>query len=1155
MKLTTLLLLVTFISLQAKVYSQSADLNLKVQNTTVKDVLRDIEDQSEFFFMYNDREVDVNRLVNLELQNKKIDEVLNVLFDGTTTKYLIKDRQIVLYSNDEKPANNLINQQVRTVTGKVTDTSGAPLPGVSIVVKGTTTGTLSDFDGNYNLNNLPEGAVLVFSFVGMKRVEAPVNQSVVNVVLEEETIGLEEVVAIGYGTMKRKDITGSVASVKGEDLAAIPVASAAEAITGKLAGVQVLSTEGSPDAEMRIRVRGGGSITQDNTPLFIVDGFPVNSISDIAMSDIQSIDVLKDASSTAIYGSRGANGVIIVTTKSGVAGKVSVSYNSYFGFKRIAKTLDVLDVEDYVNWQYEHAVLDDGIDNLGSYEKYYGAWQDKDMYVGQKGNNWQKQVYGRTGEVFNHDLSIRGGSDKISYSFNYAHIDEKAIMIGSDFKRDNLSFKLNHNPNSKVQLAFSFRYSDTKINGGGANEQNEVSSADSRLKHSVTYSPIPLGGLTTDDTDEAIAGYLQNPLVAAADNDREQMRKNYNMAASFSWELIQNLQFKTEVGLDNFNNNDNRFYGLTTYYIKNAPASENQGYPALILRDRKQERIRNTNTLTYDFKKVLAENHNLKLLVAHEMVETNTQELTSVLHGFPKLFTFDQALKLTTQGKAYSTDNNYSPDDKLLSFFGRANYDFKSKYLLSATFRADGSSKFSNGNRWGYFPSAAAAWRISEENFMQQSSSWLDDLKLRLSYGTAGNNNIPSGQMAQSFESGTSAWINGIGNFWSASKTMANPDLKWETTYTRNIGLDFALFNSRLSGTIEAYLNNTKDLLIEFPVAGTGYNTQYRNMGETRNKGLEVSLNWSAIEKKDYGLSFNFNIGFNKNKIKSLGIMEDFGAATGWASTEIGDDFWIAKGGSVGKMYGFRSDGRYEVSDFEGYNATTNRWILKEGVVDATAIVGNPAPGLMKLKNISGEDNLVTVDDREIIGDANPLHTGGFTINGRAYGFDLTAVFNWSYGNDVYNANKIEYTSSTPRYQYRNFIDMMGEGKRWTNIDPTTGDLVTDLATLGAMNANTTMWSPYMARFVFSDWAVEDGSFLRLNTLTLGYTLPSSMTKKMKIQNLRFYATGYNVFLITNYSGFDPEVSTRRKTALTPGVDYSAYPRSRQIVFGLNLNF
>ena len=796
-----------------------------------------------------------------------------------------------------------------------------------------------------------------------------------------------------------------------------------------------------------------------------------------------------------------------------------------------------------------------GVNNLSSYSRFFGAYQDLDLFAGQPVNNWQKQVYGRQGSVFNHDLSIRGGTNKTSYSFNYAHIGDQAIMIGSDFTRDNISFKMNHKPNDKIQLDFTMRYSGTNINGGGANEQNEVSSADSRLKHSVTFAPMPLSGLTTDDTDEEIASYMVNPIIATYDNDRTQLRKNYNMAGSITWEALKNLQLRSEVGTDNFNYNDDRFYGLTTYYVKNAPAAENQGKPAVILRDRKEQRFRNTNTLNYDFKQILNENHTLRLLLGQEILLAQVQELTSVVHGFPKLFTSSEAFKLTNQGIAHSTENYFSPDDKLLSFFSRLNYDYKGRYIFAATFRADGSSKFSEGNRWGYFPSVAVAWRISGEDFMQPTQSWLDDLKLRLSYGTAGNNRIPSGQMAQTFVSNSTSWMSGFESFWSPSKTMANPDLKWETTYTRNAGIDFSIYKSRLTGSFEAYLNTTNDLLIAFPVSGTGYDTQYRNMGETENRGFEVSLNAMAIRKKDYGLNLSFNIGFNKNEIKSLGMMEDFGAETGWASTDIGTDFWIAKGGSVGKMYGFVSDGRYEVSDFERYDATTNRWILKPGVADATAIVGTLRPGTMKLKNISGEGNLVTIADRTIIGDANPLHTGGFTLNGYAYGFDLTAIFSWSYGNDIYNANKIEYTASTQRFQYRNMISMMGNGERWTSIDPATGLLVTDPATLEAMNANTTLWSPYMTRFVFSDWAVEDGSFLRLNTLSLGYTLPSQLTDKLNIKNLRFYVTGYNVAIWTNYSGFDPEVSTRRKTALTPGVDYSAYPRSRQLVFGLNLNF
>lgn len=1042
--------------------------------------------------------------------------------------------------------------QSRPVTGVIKGDDGVGLPGVTVVEKGTSSnGTVTDANGNFTIS-VKEGGTLIVSFIGMKTQEVAIgNQTSLEVVLETDITQLSEVVVIGYGTMKKSDLTGSVVSIGGDDLKKIPVASVAESLTGRLAGVQVTGTEGSPDAEINIRVRGGGSITQNNSPLFIVDGFPVNSISDITPSDIQSIDVLKDASSTAIYGSRGANGVVIITTKSGKEGKLTVSYNTFMGFKKIAKTLDVLNPQDYVKWQYEYALLED---DLPSYENYFGTWQDRDLFQGLRGNDWQNQVYGRTGRVTNHDVSVRGGTDKFSYSINYALYDEKSIMIGSDFTRNNVTLKLNNKANDKIDIGFSLRYSDTKIRGGGANEQNEVSSADSRLKNSVLYSPIQLPGITSDNTDDQLAGTLINPLIATADNDRLQERRNYNMAGSVAWKITDDLQVKSELGLDNLGNVDSRFYGRSTYYVQNVPASENQGNPAAILRDSKEIRLRNTNTINYDFKNVLSSDHNLKLLVGHEILQTESTQLSSVIHGFPTLFTSDDAFRLTTQGIPQSVDNNFSPDDRLLSFFSRANYEFNGKYLLSATYRADASSRFLGNNRWGYFPSAAVAWKVSEENFMQATSNWLNTLKLRVSYGVAGNNNIPTGQTIQTFQSSNTTWINDVTNFWAASRTLANPDLKWETTTTRNIGLDFGLIESKLTGSLEAYYNNTTDLLIRFPTPGTGYIDQFRNIGETENKGIEASLTYVAIEKKNYGLSISANIGFNRNEVISLGVLDEIRESTNWASTDIPFDYLVRPGGSVGTMYGYLSDGRYEVSDFEGYDSNTGTWILSAGVANATTVVGTLAPGMMKLKDTDGDGD-VDIADRAIVGNANPKHTGGVVVNGNAYGFDLTAAFSWSYGNDVYNANKIEYTSSTPRTQYRNLIDIMGDGTRWTNLDEATGTLVTDPATLAAMNANTTMWSPNMARSVFSDWAVEDGSFLRLNTLTLGYTLPLSLTSKARIQNLRFYVTGYNVFVLSNYSGFDPEVSTRRRTALTPGVDYSAYPRSRQIVFGLNLNF
>ncbi len=1037
-----------------------------------------------------------------------------------------------------------------TVKGTVTDAdTEEAMIGVNVVIKGTLRGVVTDLNGQFTVSDCPPDAVLTFTYVGYEPLEVPVRgRTSIAISMGVSSSLLDEVVVIGYGTVAKKDITGSVASVKGEDLTAIPVSTAAEALTGKMAGVQVTTTEGSPDAEVRIRVRGGGSITQDNTPMFIVDGFPVTSISDIPASEIQSIDVLKDASSTAIYGARGANGVIIITTKSGVAGKVTVSYNAYYGFKKVANQLNTLSVEDYVNWQYEYALLADNLDN---YEKFFGAYQDIDLYNGQPGINWYEQVFGHIGKTFNHDLTVTGGSEKFRYSVGYAGINSNEIMLNSKYRRDNVSLKLDHRPNDKIELSFSLRYSDTKIGGAGGTDQDNATPNDARVKQTMINAPVPFTTMADYGLEE-VTSSMVNPILAVNDNDRQQQRTRYLMGGSFAWNIIENLQLKAEVGLGSYITNDDRFYGLTTYYVRNTPSVDFQNLPALSSTMENRRSLRNTNTLTYDLKNLLgASGHSVKLLLGHEVIQTTSNEGENTIWGYPDFFTPDQAFKLTSQGGTYLYSNTFAPDDKLLSFFGRVNYDYKGKYLISATFRADGSSKFAKGNRWGYFPSAAIAWRISEENFMKSLSSVINNLKIRFSYGSAGNNNIPSNQIAQVFNSSSTSYINNVMNYWSPSTTMANPALKWETTYTRNLGLDFGLFRGKLYGAVELYYNTTRDLLINFPVSGTGYNTQYRNMGETENKGLEISLNWMALNKKDFGLNLGFNIGFNRNRIVSLGIMQDFGMNTSWASTEIGNDYWVAVGGSVGQMIGYQNNGRYLVSDFSGYDETTGRWILKEGVDDDSPVVGTVRPGSMKLVDNTG-DGIVNVDDCVIIGDANPKHTGGFNIDARLYGFDLSAVFNWSYGNDIYNANKIEYT--TGRYQFRNMIDIMAEGNRWTNVDA-NGNLVNDGATLQAMNANTTMWSPYMSRHVFSEWAVEDGSFLRLNTLSLGYTIPSVILDRVHLQNLRFYVSGYNVFLLTNYSGFDPEVSSRRNTGLTPGVDYSAYPKSRQILFGLNLSF
>ena len=1048
----------------------------------------------------------------------------------------------------------------QTIKGNVKDSNGEPVIGATVLEKGTkNNATVTDIDGNFSIK-LTGNNPLQISYIGMKtKTVETAGKSTINVKLEDETTNLEDLVVIGYGSVRRKDLTGSVATVNSEALAAVPVASVTEALTGKMAGVQITTTEGSPDADVKIRVRGGGSITQSNDPLLIVDGFPVESISDIPATDIEDITVLKDASSTAIYGSRGANGVILVTTKSGKSGKVNVSYNAYYSWKKVAKKMDVLSPYDYAKWQYELALLKNEND-LSSYTDYFGNYEDMDLYRDVEANDWQDIVYGRTGNTFNHNVNITGGTETVKYAFSYAHMNDKAIQIGSNYKRDNFSLKLNTKPTKNTTLDFQARYSDTDIRGGGANDATGVYDSDKRLKYAVIYTPIPLANLDESAGTDDDFGNLYNPVESQYDNDRKKERKTLNFAGAFGWEVFKNFKIRTEFGYDDYNQYDQRFWGTTTYYVKNVPASGNQNKPAIRLTDTNRHRFRNSNTISYDFSKLIKNtDHSLNFMVGHEYIITKERENMNEVHGFPEDYTAEQAWKLSSQGTPYTIDDNYSADDKLLSFFGRVNYNFKDRYLLTATFRADASSKFSEENRWGYFPSAAVAWRISSEPFMKSTQNWLDDLKLRLSYGTAGNNNIPTGQLSQMYESKATSWINGFTQYWAPSKIMANPDLKWETTITRNIGLDFTLFKGKLSGSIEAYLNTTKDLLIQFPVAGTGYDTQYRNMGETENRGVEFSFTWHAIDKKNWGIDLYGNLGVNKSEIKSLGSMQDFGKNTAWASTEIGQDYWIAVGGQVGEIRGYQLAGRYEVSDFEDYDAATKTWKLKEGVPDASPIIGTVRPGSIKLVDQPTEEGgvgngVIGDEDNVIIGNVNPDVYGGFGLNAHAYGFDLSANFNFSIGNQVYNANKIEYTS-TSKYQYRNMIDIMADGKRWTNLDPETGMLCNDLVRLAELNANTTMWSPYMSKFVLTDWAVEDASFLRLNTLTLGYTLPQSLTKRVGINSLRFYCTAYNVFTITGYSGYDPESDCIRKDALTPGVDYSGYPRSRSFVIGLNLNF
>ena len=1045
------------------------------------------------------------------------------------------------------------------IRGVVSDVNGEPLIGVSVFVDGTTTGTATGVDGDYVIN-IPsaKGKTLVFSMIGLSEKRVVIGTSTtINVTLEEDSNFLDETVVIGYASVKRRDLMGSVTSVGNEALTQVPVASVGEALAGKMAGVQVTTTEGDPDAEIKIRVRGGGSITQDASPLYIVDGFPVASISDIPASDIQSIDVLKDAFSTAIYGSRGANGVVLVTTKSGASGKISVSYNAYWGQKKMANAdaIQTGSPYDFVRNQYELSVLRDELED--NYIPTFGVFEDMDLYKNVEKNDWVQKVFGNVGTTFSHNLSVSGGSDKVKWTASYAHVGDDAIMLGSDFKRDNLTFKTQYKPIKQITVDINARYSRTEVMGAGANSMNDSGSTSSngRLKHSVQYTPFPITGVATDSDLAEDYGDNAPPLKSVADNDNKRIRKNWTLNGAVTWHIIDNLNFKVEGGMDDYSQEDNRYYGLTTYYVGNSATIK--GQPAMMYSNSFRTKYRNTNTLNYNFKDVFeGDKHKLDVLLGQEYIITKSNRLSSTIEGFPVFFDAQMAWNFMASGTPVASNNFYNPNEKLLSFFGRANYEYDGRYAVSATVRADGSSKFIKGNQWGIFPSAAASWTISNEGFLEDAA-WLENLKLRYSYGTAGNNNIPSNVASLLFQANQTQWIS-MGNTWWGPTTvggksiMPNPDLTWETTVSHNIGLDYAFFKSRINGAFEVYHNTTNDLLIQFPVAGSGYDYQYRNLGSVQNRGFEASVNFVVLEKMNVGLTIGGNISLNENMVTSLGGLDKIEASSNWASTEIGPDYIVTVGRPLGDMYGYESDGRYSVDEFT-HNGTS--WVANEGVVDASDILGKEffRPGAMKLKDQNG-DGKITVDDKVIIGNAQPLGVGGFNLSGYLYGFDFSANFNYVFGNNIYNANKIEFNHSR-KYSNRNFLTTANVENRWTNIDWTTGEEITDPEELKRVNAGTTMWNPGVNKAIFSDWAVEDGSFLRLQSATIGYTIPEKVTSKIKMQKLRVYATGTNLFCLTKYSGYDPEVDTRRATPLTPGVDCSAYPKSIGFVVGVNVTF
>ncbi len=1060
----------------------------------------------------------------------------------------------------------------QTITGKVVDQNQQPLPGVSVYLKGTTTGVMTDNQGKYSLNNRTGSKTIVFSCVGLKELEEAVgNRTVINVTMEEDMSILEETVVIGYQEVQRRDLMGSVSSADNRAITSMPSTNFSSALTGKLAGVNVTTTEGEPDADVQIRIRGVGSITQDASPLFIVDGFPVNSISDIAPEDIKSVDVLKDAFSTAIYGSRGAYGVVLITTKDGARGRVNVEYNGYGGAKKMAnkEAYQMMSPYEFAASIYEHSLIDGG---EGRYTDRMGSFSDMELYKYLPANNWRDRVFGRIGTTMNHHINVSGSSDKVKWSASYGRMDEDAIMIMSSFSRNNFSFRNWYNPVKNLSFNMQLRYSSTDINGSGSNSVNDKGSnaGTGRLIQAMRYAPIAMNYLQDiEDYDIYSREFGANPVRYVQDNDNKRYREQWNASASMTWTIIPNLRLKIDGGIDNYSERNDRFYGLSSYYTREK--ANVQGFPNTDSKTNYGRTYRNSNTLSYNFNNVIKDKKTrIDMLIGQEFSFRKTHVESVVAEGFPKFYDADMCYRyMGTATLISSASNDLGENEVMLSFFGRANYSYDNRYSASVTLRADGSSKFAPGNQWGIFPSIALSWTISNEPFLKRIRE-IDQIKLRYSYGTAGNNRIPGGQIRHVYYSTQDTRAYDMTNWVLSKNVMPNPNLRWEKTLSHNLGLDMAFFKQRVSGTFELYNNTSKDLLVNYPISGVGYATQYRNIGTVLNRGVEGTMRLVLVEKKNFGLTLSGNVSYNQNRVVSLGGVDEIKTESRF-QTGVGWDYLVKPGDPLGVVYGYESDGWYTVDEFIfSLNSSTGypKWtpiapvkdeegnIITPGTLDESGVLGTNAfrPGAPKFKDQNG-DGIIDASDRVPIGSVMPDITGGFGLTAQLFDLDISASFSFSIGNMLYNGDKLDLTQRGSQQRYKNLLSICAPGSAWTNIDWNTGEMITDPDYLAEVNKDCKMYCPVSNGMFTSDYYLEDASFLRFNSLTVGYTVPRRLTQWVHISKLRIYATASNIFCLTNYSGFDPEVNCRRNNPLTPGIDYSAYPKSRSIVAGLNVSF
>lgn len=1102
MKLVIMLLTVAILQARATGFAQNVTINVK--RASVAEIISQIQKQTGYDFLYNSAHLEGTNLINLNLNNAPIKTVLDGCLKDQALTYEIENKTVLIHKKIKtvEKVSTAENQQ-REIKGRVIDKRGEPLEAVMVAVKGSTSGVMTDKNGEYRINLRNENKVLVFNMFGYIRQEkeVPLEGNTLNVTLEELISNLEEVVVVGYGAQRRQDVTGSISSVSGADIENLVITSADQALQGQAAGVQMTQTSSAPGGNASVRIRGGNSISAGNEPLYVIDGFPIyndngqyatgalsngqpgNVLASLSPNDIASMEILKDASATAIYGSRGANGVVIITTKRGKSGQSTVNFETYYGIQEVARKLPL------INNAIEYATLyNEQQRNLGRVEPFPDP-----QALGEGGTDWQDAAF-KTAPIQSYQLNFSGGDDKTKYYISGNYFNQEGVVIGSDFQRGSIRVNLDRDVSSKFKIGTSINA--TRMVGNQVKTDTDpgsnlrIGSISSIINATPTEAVYNADG-TYNRFFGPDGGFYINPIASLLEVVN-QSRTNRIVGNAFGeYQILDGLTARVSIGGDQINVKED-FYQPAFIQEDGTDAVAKMGFVQSFS-------WLNENTLTY--KKVI-DNHSFNSMVGFtrqafktESAQTGSQRFVNDILGNNSLGS--GALTLPPLSSV--------TDWALESYIGRINYGFKSKYLITLTGRIDGSSRFGENNKYSFFPSGSLAWRVSQEDFMKNQST-ISDLKLRLSYGRTGNQEIPQYRSLASL--GNSNYPLGTTiNSGITPVRVSNPDLRWESTDQFNFGIDAGFLSGRLSLTADYYDKRTTDLLLDVVIPGnSGFVSALRNIGSVKNHGVEFALNTVNVNR-EFTWKTSFNIAFNRNEILDLGGENDRFVGQASEASQMPTSGILRVGEPVGAFYGYVTDGLFQSQQEINESA------------QPTAVLGD-----RRYKDLD-EDGEITANDRKILGYAQPDFFYGFTNNFSYKGIDLSVFFQGVQGNSVLNLAVNRETNNN-----------VSEARERWSVNNTNTDIPIKLV-----------------ENRITDKRVEDGSFLRLRNITLGYNLPKSLVSSVRLRSARIHVNAQNLLTFTNYSGYDPEVSSFGQDNLSAGVDRGGYPIARTFTFGINI--